>query len=70
MYADLPADTEKEREADWQPDMLRERQRDFFHYVQFQNTYVILNPSMPQPATAMTDAPKLNIDFSEQGRRA
>lgn len=35
VYANLPADTEKEREADWQADMLRERQRDFFHYVQF-----------------------------------
>lgn len=70
LLADTERERKKERKVDWRAVTQRERQRAFFHYVQFQNTQVILNPSMPRPATAMTDAPKLNIDFGEQGRRA
>lgn len=56
------------RHRNGQPGTLWQRQRAF--PLQLLNTYVILNLSMPHTASAMTDALKLNIDFSEQGRRA
>lgn len=67
FYINIPSDTEEEKKKQLSDRQIhRKKDRELFSTYIFR-TLVILDPSMPYPATAITDALKLNIDFSEQG---
>lgn len=68
FYINIPSDTEEEEKKQLSDKQIhRKKDRELFSTTYIFRTLVILDPSMPYPATAITDALKLNIDFSEQG---